>query len=679
VVYVETMAANNGAAGRSVAETLFGSGAGQIQRPVLLDEVNFPLKRVFVASYKSDKESPDYKFSELIAALKESHPELLSEIQLIGLDKPRSREVTIKKGQYCQASVDTRDYFRVFQDFNNLSQNNLKILTPLSAKGTGIAEECKNIDKCNTNTFNTVCHNYLVPKFNELMSEVRDDDVKHVAYYKKESTFDALGNLIVSPPTREKPFGCIIYGTNSVPSGVPTYKWKPGCDVGNGRADCTKTFEVNFQKLPNKQFPDFEVKSISGAFKDILNKFTDQPQVPVYTGWLEVGHIDEIVSFIPYEADPSDPEDPGFRMMIASPGQFLTMWAAEREKPGCLFKKTFEAVGSSMAAYSRDPFVTGKFSAQNIKEGAKTIRQSSGNSASVDRITEKMNASIFGFQPAAGNCNILKTDFANPRMAPLKSYNQYLQDHFLDNIKTYLCTKIGLPERFVIDVPILYMGPDEIFNLTLAKLKVEGYEAEIPAEAVLKLKREFGLEGAPDDPFDFFNYIIDNNLDEVFVYAAPYIYGSQNMNFGTYHLSDCFINSLYNTTFIIGPEISTDIGIEGYLEGKILSGRKIQKIFYLDDWRYVKYQHGGIHCFTSELRDYSRAPEVFARFAGAANAVRPANAGSNFGLTGLFGNSGGGARRKNTRRARRSTHRRNRRNIHTTRKGRRMNTRRRRH
>ena len=93
---------------------------------------------------------------------------------------------------------------------------------------------------------------------------------------RRSTSFDGLGNLEASPPVTvdgvEYPFGRVLIG---------------------GRTDGEKPQE---------------------GLMSILNAFGTQAPVLVDTTWLCVGHIDELLAFVPDGAAPR-----GFRMLIASP------------------------------------------------------------------------------------------------------------------------------------------------------------------------------------------------------------------------------------------------------------------------------------------------------------------------------------------------------------------------
>lgn len=100
-------------------------------------------------------------------------------------------------------------------------------------------------------------------------------------FYEKEKNLDAFGNIQVTPPIQPKyPFGRIIYG-------------------------------VSF---------DSPLENISYNLVDLLESQQIQKPIHLNTSWLNVGHIDEIVSFIPDARHKL-----GFRVLLASPRKFYQL------------------------------------------------------------------------------------------------------------------------------------------------------------------------------------------------------------------------------------------------------------------------------------------------------------------------------------------------------------------
>jgi hypothetical protein len=92
------------------------------------------------------------------------------------------------------------------------------------------------------------------------------------------------GNVLASPPTRSAPFGKVLLGSNLLSNAA---------DKRNRPADPDLRFFLRAQK---------------------------QPVVEVNTSWLDVGHIDELVSFVPQTDGPSK-----FAVVHASPGLAMTL------------------------------------------------------------------------------------------------------------------------------------------------------------------------------------------------------------------------------------------------------------------------------------------------------------------------------------------------------------------
>lgn len=101
-------------------------------------------------------------------------------------------------------------------------------------------------------------------------------------FYEKDKNLDAFGNVQMIPPIHPKyPFGRIIYG-----------------------------------------YSDGIQENMSYSLVDVLESQQIQKPVKVNTGWLAVGHVDEILSFVP---DPN--HRMGFRTLIASPRKFYQLIA----------------------------------------------------------------------------------------------------------------------------------------------------------------------------------------------------------------------------------------------------------------------------------------------------------------------------------------------------------------
>lgn len=110
--------------------------------------------------------------------------------------------------------------------------------------------------------------------------------------YETDKNLDSFGNVQVMPPIEpDYPFGRIIYGTSITPG----------------------------------------QHNISYNLVDFLEAQEIQKPIHVNTGWLSVGHVDEILSYVP------DPKHRyGFRILIASPKKFREL-ISKMEKNTLIF------------------------------------------------------------------------------------------------------------------------------------------------------------------------------------------------------------------------------------------------------------------------------------------------------------------------------------------------------
>lgn len=105
------------------------------------------------------------------------------------------------------------------------------------------------------------------------------EDFGHVSIAgNKQSTLDSFGNLEVSPPVKGYPFGRIIIGANP---------------------------KEGFGHSP---------RQIAHQMKGFLHAQKIQSPVEIFSDWLAVGHVDEIINFVPSHA----PSGKNFKMLIAS-------------------------------------------------------------------------------------------------------------------------------------------------------------------------------------------------------------------------------------------------------------------------------------------------------------------------------------------------------------------------
>lgn len=95
----------------------------------------------------------------------------------------------------------------------------------------------------------------------------------------KKSTLDSFGNLEVSPPVEGYPFGRIIMGASP---------------------------KQGFKHSP---------RQIAHQLKGFLHAQKVQSPIEIFSDWLAVGHVDEIINFVPAHNQASGK---GFKMLIAS-------------------------------------------------------------------------------------------------------------------------------------------------------------------------------------------------------------------------------------------------------------------------------------------------------------------------------------------------------------------------
>ncbi|XP_074074394.1 protein-arginine deiminase type-3 [Macrotis lagotis] len=123
----------------------------------------------------------------------------------------------------------------------------------------------------------------LGPDFGYVTREPRDKSV---------SGLDSFGNLEVSPPVvangKEYPLGRILIGGN---------------------------------------LPGSSGRRVTQVVRDFLYAQKVQPPVELFVDWLAVGHVDELLSFVPA------PDDKGFRLLLASPGACFKLFQ-EKQKWG---------------------------------------------------------------------------------------------------------------------------------------------------------------------------------------------------------------------------------------------------------------------------------------------------------------------------------------------------------
>jgi len=184
-----------------------------------------------------------------------------------------------------------------------------------------------------------------------------------------DTTFDSTGNLEVTPPVTSKagkryPWGRIYYG--------------PGRPL---------------------ELVDAEVKAF-------LVKQVVQEPIEIDTNWLAVGHVDEIISFVPA------PGAKGFKLLLASP------------------KRAYKILEDNKAAHGTDKMLKGRRFSDPV-----------GGVLAEVSIKNFLDTGIPSLSLTAG---------------PLKTFNDTAQVS-LDATRAKFKTGLGLDEADIIDVPIIFM------------------------------------------------------------------------------------------------------------------------------------------------------------------------------------------------------------------------------
>jgi hypothetical protein len=514
--------------------------------PILIDEINYPLKELFVPlsagnEYKTLKKDGGHKVVNQTDNLAIEINDLNID-GLTGIAYPLG-DILTKTTDLCQSSIDVRDHFRYYI-YNTNSGIKQGLLTPIQYIDT---VTCQKISDGNTQEAiilrNRYNKNILISKVDEIMTA------------KWGNTFSSLGNVLVSPPSIHNKFGTIIYGSNIKPPNYNlNFSWVPDeCPTANEYLttckshDFSETYkcsnhikksssnawriskEVNNEIFDKELVCNTDEPEATVAIKETLEMFKLQPKVEIYTGWLEVGHIDEIISFIPF---PNGTGNNNFKVLIASPGKFIQIWKENLNSDKCLF--TTNTGLNDGFAYNHPYHDSGP---------AMILRDNCG----------------FNMSSESNPCPILIKDFY--KYKALIRFQEFIQINIINNIKEKLKNVLSLDDEDFIDIPILYMDPDGLITNPLETVEMLGGQNYLP-------------------------------------------------NTGIYHLSTNFINSVISTKYMISPKSFCNLPIEQYYINNIRRPGGIEDIHFVNTWDTVKYQHGGIHCYSSERRDISNIRNI---------------------------------------------------------------------
>jgi subtilisin family serine protease len=202
-----------------------------------------------------------------------------------------------------------------------------------------------------------------------------------------DATFNSTGNLEATPPVtsaagKRYPLGRIYYGPG-----------RPG-------------------------------EPLNADVRAFLRGQVVQDPIELDTGWLRVGHVDEVISFVP-----SNPPK-GFALLLASP------------------KRGFEILDALRVAHATDKVLVGR---------TFPVIDDDGNVVAVVPVEQKISELADRNDDVSPQLqfNIAAGEVAHTA-GTLRDYNKARQGN-IDTIRAKLKTELGLDESDIIDVPALFM------------------------------------------------------------------------------------------------------------------------------------------------------------------------------------------------------------------------------
>lgn len=506
-----------------------------MDRAILLDEAFYPLKKLHCPVAVSREGPHILVLFEALQRLKATHASTNPDLAALVINKlpGEHRGTTYTKNELCQDTVDARDFFRMFTSVDDRTRQ--FILTPLkTGKLDSVAQDpCR--DRC-FEAGHAQCTEAILALYEGagvgIQRAPRERVIEDILVYRHTNDFDSLGNLMVCPPTAQCPNGAIIYGNSTPHDDMDLdFTWTPQCpqrpaNLAENDPFCTNEQQIRLNDSRGDINPDL---------LDIFQtNFSSQKLVSVYTGWLNVGHIDEVISFVKH----TDGQF-GFKMLINSPALFLSMWREKTEGEGCVFDTPLERGFSDTTS---DQLLSIK-------------------------VAQEVKYPYSGFMvPSVNGCSIRFSEYGT--LQNLIRFNQFIQQ-VIDKIEIKLCRELGLRREDVIKLPILFTGPDELYSSAIALM---GRLFDMPPTSTAA---------------------------EVYPMIFPGLAG------GVYHLSSNLVNSIVSPTFMICDMPHSALPIQRYLEENVISPTGIRNIYYVDTWNSIKYQQGGLHCFTGETRDFT--------------------------------------------------------------------------
>jgi len=146
-------------------------------------------------------------------------------------------------------------------------------------------------------------------------------------------------------------------------------------------------------------------RKIGDATLDFLIAQEKQPIVRIDTSWLQTGHTDEVLTFVPWPGSKH-----GFKALVANHDLAMKLMHAHRDKPMCVgvedgFREKYQRMGDSLT----------RASASGVPSGPILDTEMGGISQAADEVRSK-----------------------------------------LDSVKTMLRDHLGLRAEDIIDIPVLY-------------------------------------------------------------------------------------------------------------------------------------------------------------------------------------------------------------------------------
>lgn len=337
-----------------------------------------------------------------------------------------------------------------------------------------------------------------------------------------QTTYDATGNLEVTPPVDATANAADNAGPKRYPWGRIYY--------GHGR--------------PRARF--------NRATRMFLEHQVVQKPIPLNTDWLAVGHVDEMMSFIP-----SSGGNKPWKLLIASPTRAYAILDAINGAGGGatpVMQRAPNALQLDAGQYIGT--VPGDYWDRRATNVATTVATmlGGGNSPIADPEDYPLAAPAYNNEGHA-------TRFLT--WAEIRTWNEVRVQGVIDDILDVLEDEIDLDRNLdVIEVPVIFMPDDHLYNphintalgqhpLTIEPGRPGGYVAG-------------ALTG------DMVNMLVANRM-----LVVPMAFG---------------------------PATADGDAFQTYLSDQITAANNYLRVRYVDDWNLYHARMGEVHCGTNTLR-----------------------------------------------------------------------------